>query len=107
MKNTNILLIKLFLVVVISACFISCDRKANGFKYNGYGDIIGWYKKTGDTVTLPKTFRGRKSVEFWIDGDKVTSNIRKILIPEYSLLHISDAEFVEDWDESSCKYKRK
>ena len=71
MKNKNILLIKLFLVVVISPCFISCDRKANGFIYNGYGDIIGWYKKTGDTVTLPKPFRGYEHVEFDIDGNKV------------------------------------
>ena len=96
MKNKNILLIKLFLVVVISPCFISCDRKANGFIYNGYGDIIGWYKKTGDTVTLPKPFRGDEHVEFDIDGNKVTSNIRKIIIPNDKSLNISDAEFVEE-----------
>lgn len=96
MKNKNILLIKLFLVVVISPCFISCDRKANGFIYNGYRGIIGWYKKTGDTVTLPKPFRGDEYVEFDIDGNKVTSNIRKIIIPNDKSLNISDAEFVEE-----------
>lgn len=95
MKNKNILLIKLFLVVVISSCFISCDRKANGFIYDD-DDIIGWYKKTGDTVTLPKVFRGSKYVDFYIHGDKVTSNIRKIIVPDGVKLDISDAEFVEE-----------